>query len=378
LIKSVEDCGTAAAHQLIVDMSFSKQLLAWFELHGRKQLPWQHPRDPYRVWVSEIMLQQTQVATVINYFNRFMKRFPDVKSLAQASPDQVMHHWSGLGYYARARNLHQSAKQLMQSYQGELPDDLELLQGLPGIGRSTAGAIRSLAFGKFAPILDGNVKRVLTRYFAIDGWPGQGKVLKQLWSLSEALTPKQRTADYNQAMMDLGAMVCVRSKPICKDCPLVGRCQAFALGDVARYPASKPKKQRPERNTYLLILRDKEGRILLEQRPPVGVWGGLWSLPECSMEHEVETWCEQELGFQVTRLQHLPPRRHSFSHFHLDITPVVLQMNNPAKGLMDAGPRVWYNLSKPDDRGLAAPVTRILQEIESLVVKTDSSKGEVK
>ena len=360
------------------DHAFSDQVLAWFEVHGRKQLPWQHPKDPYRVWVSEIMLQQTQVATVIDYFNRFMEAFPDVQSLAEAEPDQVLHHWSGLGYYARARNLHRSAGLVMERYQGEIPDDLEALQSLPGIGRSTAGAIRSLAFGRFAPILDGNVKRVLTRYFAIEGWPGQSQVLKRLWEVSEALTPEQGTADYNQAMMDLGATLCVRSKPACLLCPLVSGCRAHAQGEETRFPASKPKKERPVRTTYLLILSDGEGKILLEQRPPSGVWGGLWSLPECSLEEGITDWCERELGFTVVPLERLAPRRHSFSHFHLDITPVMLQMKNPVKGLMDAGPRVWYNLSKPDDRGLAAPVSRILQEIRPQILITENSKGEAK
>ncbi|MCU7920596.1 MAG: A/G-specific adenine glycosylase [Candidatus Thiodiazotropha sp. (ex Epidulcina cf. delphinae)] len=359
------DSQATAVEEPLRDEHFSDRILAWFDRHGRKHLPWQQPPAPYRVWVSEIMLQQTQVNTVIGYFERFMDAFPDIASLAQADPDQVMHHWSGLGYYARARNLHRSAGLVMERHHGELPDDMEALQALPGIGRSTAGAIRSLAFGKYAPILDGNVKRVLARHFTIEGWPGQSRVLRHLWRLSDALTPRQRIADYNQAMMDLGAMVCARGKPACGVCPLVKSCQAHAQGDVSRYPLPKPRQKLPVRETRLLILVDADGAILLEQRPPTGIWGGLWSLPECPPERPLGEWCRRELGYETGKALSLPPRRHSFSHFHLDITPVVLPVNKPAKGLMDAGARVWYNLSRPDDRGLAAPVSRILQEIKS-------------
>ena len=343
---------------------FSDQVLAWFALHGRKDLPWQHPRDPYCVWVSEIMLQQTQVNTVVNYFNRFMKSFPNLKALAEADTDQVMHHWSGLGYYARARNLHQCAKQVVAHYQGALPDDLEQLQGLPGIGRSTAGAIRSLGFGKQAAILDGNVKRVLARRFTVAGWPGHSAVAKQLWKLSEAVTPHRDSADYNQAMMDLGAMVCLRTKPLCDVCPLVQDCRAYQAGSIASYPGSKPKKAKPVRTAQLLILRDDNERILLQQRPPSGIWGGLWSLPECPLEEQIETWCQHNLGISAVQQHQLRLRRHSFTHFHLDITPVLLQVKKTPKGIMDDHSLVWYNLSKPEDLGLAAPVSRILQEID--------------
>ncbi|MCU7906176.1 MAG: A/G-specific adenine glycosylase [Candidatus Thiodiazotropha sp. (ex Epidulcina cf. delphinae)] len=358
------DSRSKAVKETLSAPAFSKQVLDWFDRRGRKHLPWQQSRDPYRIWVSEIMLQQTRVNTVIDYFERFMQAFPDMAALAQAEPDRVMHHWSGLGYYSRARNLHRSAGLVMERHRGELPNDIEALQALPGIGRSTAGAIRSLAFGKFAPILDGNVKRVLARCFTIEGWPGQSRVLRHLWQLSEALTPRQRTADYNQAMMDLGATVCVRGKPACTVCPIVASCRAHAQGDVSRYPAPKPGKKLPVRESRLLILVDSAGEILLERRPPSGIWGGLWSLPECPPERTLQEWCRSELGYEVDRERFLTPRRHSFSHFHLDISPVVVQVKKPVKGIMDAGARVWYNLSRPDDRGLAAPVSRILQEIK--------------
>jgi A/G-specific adenine glycosylase len=345
---------------------FSQRVLTWFEEHGRKDLPWQRQRDPYRIWVSEIMLQQTQVNTVIGYFERFIEAFPDVAALADAELDRVMHHWSGLGYYARARNLHLAATEIMARHQGVVPNDIEALQALPGIGRSTAGAIRSLAFGEFAPILDGNVKRVLVRHFAIPGWPGSSAVLKQLWQLSEQLTPHEGTAHYNQAMMDLGATRCVRGKPKCHACPLDVSCQALAEGDTSRYPAPKPKKALPVRTTCMLIVSDDAGAILLEQRPPTGVWGGLWSLPESPTDQPLERWCRDRLGYEVEERDRLQPRRHTFSHFHLDITPVVAVVKNPAEGLMDGGARVWYNLSQPDDLGLAAPVSRILREIRQL------------
>ncbi|MET0070546.1 MAG: A/G-specific adenine glycosylase [Candidatus Thiodiazotropha sp.] len=345
---------------------FARRVLAWFDDHGRKDLPWQHPRDPYRIWVSEIMLQQTQVNTVIGYFQRFMEAFPDVAALAAAERDRVLHHWSGLGYYARARNLHRAAREIMAQHQGRVPADIETLQTLPGIGRSTAGAIRSLAFGEYAPILDGNVKRVLARHFAIPGWPGRSAVQKQLWQLSGELTPRRRTADYNQAIMDLGATRCTRGRPNCGACPLQATCRALAEGNPSRYPAPKPKKALPVRDTRMVILSDSSGDILLEQRPPSGVWGGLWSLPESPSGQRLENWCRDVLGYEVVEQTRLPPRRHSFSHFHLDITPVLVALKNPAQGLMDGGARVWYNLSQPDDRGLAAPVSRILSEIRQL------------
>lgn len=344
---------------------FVEQVLAWFAQHGRKHLPWQNPRDPYRVWVSEIMLQQTQVTTVIDYFNRFMETFPQLKSLAEADSDLVMHHWSGLGYYARARNLHRCAQQVMAGYQGKLPEEIESLQSLPGIGRSTAGAIRSLGFGRYAAILDGNVKRVLARHYAVEGWPGQAAVMKRLWQLSEQLTPQRQCADYNQAMMDLGAMVCVRTKPLCGTCPLANSCVARARHEIERYPGKKPKTSKPERSAQLLVVLDGADNVLLQKRPPSGIWGGLWSLPECPVEQRGEHWCQANLGLRVKQLRLLAPRRHTFSHFHLDITPVVLKMEKPLKAVMDENSLVWYNLSEPEDLGLAAPVSTILQQIDS-------------
>ncbi len=342
---------------------FVRRVLAWFDRHGRKDLPWQQPRDPYRVWISEIMLQQTQVNTVIGYFEAFTKAFPDLASLAAAELDEVMHHWSGLGYYARARNLHQCAKTVRQHHGGRFPKPQQALEALPGIGRSTAGAIRSLGQGRPAAILDGNVKRVLTRFFAIEGWPGTAAVLRRLWSLSETLTPTGRCADYNQAMMDLGALVCSRGRPACSACPLKADCVAHAQGNPGAYPAAKPKKRLPLKSARLMILADRKGRILLHQRPPSGIWGGLWSLPECPQETGIEQWCRHRIGFEIGPQQPLPVRRHSFSHFHLDIQPVRAQIKNPSRCIMDGEEWVWYNPAEPDKRGLAAPVARILREL---------------
>jgi A/G-specific adenine glycosylase len=322
------------------------------------------------------MLQQTQVATVIGYFKRFMAAFPDLKALAEADSDRVMHHWSGLGYYARARNLQRCAKVVMADYHGRLPDEVEALQNLPGIGRSTAGAIRSLAFGKFAAILDGNVKRVLARYHAIEGWPGEAAVAKSLWQLSETLTPQTNTAEYNQAMMDLGAMVCIRRNPLCHACPLAQGCQARSTGGVSRYPGRKQKTEKPVRKRQLLILLDCKDNILLQQRPPSGIWGGLWSLPECPEDQHSEAWCRRNLGISAKQLHKLKIRRHSFSHFHLEITPVLLRVEKPRKAVMDEPGLVWYNLSKPEDLGLAAPVSHILQEIDPKIPIIELTKGE--
>lgn len=357
---------------------FAEQVLGWFDRHGRKHLPWQNPRDPYRVWVSEIMLQQTQVTTVIDYFNRFMETFPELKALAEADSDLVMHHWSGLGYYARARNLHRCAQQVMAEHQGKLPEDLESLQSLPGIGRSTAGAIRSLAFGHYAAILDGNVKRVLARHFAVEGWPGEAAVLKRLWQLSEQQTPHSRCADYNQAMMDLGAMVCVRTKPQCGACPLAQSCAARERGEIGRFPGKKAKSSKPVRSAQLLVVLDEADNILLQKRPPSGIWGGLWSLPECPLEQQSEHWCEVNLGLQVKQLSLLSPRRHTFSHFHLDITPVLLRIEKSLKVVMDESSLVWYNLSEPEDLGLAAPVSTILQQIDPKIPIVENSEGEAR
>jgi len=344
---------------------FARRVLDWFELYGRKDLPWQQAVDPYRVWVSEIMLQQTQVATVIPYFEAFMQRFADVQALAAAPLDEVLHHWSGLGYYARARNLHKAAQYVVDEHGGQFPQDVEALQQLPGVGRSTAGAIASLAMGVAAPILDGNVKRVLARHDAVEGWPGSSAVAAELWRLSERLTPTEQVAAYNQAMMDLGATLCTRSRPRCGDCPLADTCVAHAQGNWQAYPGRKPKKPLPVRSVQMLLLRNPHGEVLLAQRPPQGIWGGLWGFPELAGDADPLAWCqEQQLG-EAQLQRELPPRRHTFSHFHLDIRPREILLHEPGWRVLEGASSVWYNPQQPDERGLAAPVSRLLEELNS-------------
>lgn len=344
---------------------FSRRLLHWFDDHGRKDLPWQRKVTPYRVWVSEVMLQQTQVATVIPYFERFMSVFPDVDALASAHIDQVLHFWSGLGYYARARNLHKSACLVRDLYDGVFPDELEQVTALPGVGLSTAGAILSLAMGQRHAILDGNVKRVLARFYAIPGWPGQSAVAKKLWQLSDALTPHARVTDYNQAMMDLGAVICTRNKPLCNQCPLAYGCRALTNGETNRYPGRKQKKPLPVRQVQMLLLQDMQGRLLLEQRPPAGIWGGLWSFPELSAGEDIQHWCQEQFGYMDVQTRELPLRRHTFTHFHMDIQPSQILLEKPGWQVLDGDRRVWYNPAQPDERGLAAPVKLLLDEILS-------------
>ena len=341
---------------------FAPRVLAWSDEHGRTNLPWQRDPTPYRVWVSEIMLQQTQVATVIPYYERFMGRFPDLAALADAPLDDVLGHWSGLGYYARARNLHRCARVVRDHHGGRFPESIETVESLPGIGRSTAGAILSLALGQHHPILDGNVKRVLARAFAVDGWPGRSAVLARLWNLSARVTPPERTARFNQAMMDLGATLCTRSRPDCARCPIAADCRALALGDPARFPGKKPKKATPVRRTIMLAARDAGGALLLERRPPTGIWGGLWSLPEVDSLDDVAARladCGLEpagAGESVARL------RHTFSHYHLDIDVHAVAVRYDAAGVLEGDRLVWYNGGSPPG-GVAAPVARILDSL---------------
>lgn len=340
--------------------AFSRRVLEWFDAHGRKRLPWKENPTPYRVWVSEIMLQQTQVATVISYYERFMARFPHLIALADAEVDAVLELWAGLGYYARARHLYQAARIVRDQYGGELPLDSTLLQTLPGIGRSTAGAILALAAGQRQPILDGNLKRLLARFAAIDGWPGQSPVLAALWELAERYTPVERVADYTQAMMDLGALICTPRRPHCPQCPLATDCAAHAQGRESDYPAPKPRRDLPVRATRMLLLRGAEDTVLLERRPPVGVWGGLWSFPECPPEADIAVWCRERLGLEVVVGIPWSVRRHRFSHFHLDITPAPATVTRAASAVMEGERFVWYNICRPDGRGVAAPVRQLL------------------
>ncbi|WP_439101299.1 A/G-specific adenine glycosylase [Congregibacter sp.] len=341
---------------------FAKRLLAWYDLHGRHNLPWQRDATPYHVWLSEIMLQQTQVATVIPYYERFTNSFPDIQALAATDIDDVLHHWSGLGYYARARNLHKAAKTVATDFSGKFPADLDALQSLPGIGRSTAGAILSTALGGRAAILDGNVKRVLARFHAVEGWPGKTAVASRLWELAEEHTPDSRIAAYTQGIMDLGATLCTRSKPDCHRCPLADDCVARAHGRQTEFPGKKPKKTIPTRTTSFIIAHTPDGELLLERRQPSGIWGGLWCFPEVDDDASAKSYCEEVLAARVLRTTALPALRHSFSHYHLEISPLLLTLSKtPALIREGQEVRCWPTTETPAV-GLAAPVKRIWQQ----------------
>lgn len=347
--------------------NFSQLLLKWFDHHGRKDLPWQQNPTPYRVWVSEIMLQQTQVNTVIDYFTRFMQRFPDVVSLANAELDEVLHLWTGLGYYARARNLHRAAQIIRDEHGGEFPGQIDTVINLPGIGRSTAGAILSLSLDQQQPILDGNVKRVLSRYHGIEGWPGTPAIEKAMWQLAEQHTPMQRNAAYTQAIMDLGATLCNR-RPDCDRCPVQTGCVAFQQGSQTQLPAPKPKKALPLKRTVMLVLRNPAGEVLLQQRPPTGIWGGLWSFPEAEANDDqtLRQWSADQLGHEISIRERWPTVRHTFSHFHLDIEPVIAEATANAHQVREIVTAQWLSPAQPPKLGLAAPVKLILQQLANL------------
>lgn len=342
------------------DSVFSQAVLNWFDDHGRHDLPWQKNKTPYRVWVSEIMLQQTQVVTVIDYYQRFMSRFPTVQSLAEAETDEVLHYWTGLGYYARARNLHKCAIAVVNEHAGEFPKSVEALEALSGIGRSTAGAIASISMGISASILDGNVKRVLSRFHAIEGWPGNKKVADGMWEIAERYTPQKRTGDYTQAMMDLGATLCSRSKPQCQVCPLMSQCEAYEQGNVKAYPNSKPKKEKPIKATRMLII-EHDDEVLLLQQPDSGIWGGLWIFPQ---QDVVESYAESEwlLNGSIERVEDKETFRHTFSHYHLDIHPIRIKLAHKPD-LVGERPLLWYDLANPASVGLAAPVKKLLESL---------------
>ncbi len=341
--------------------SFHRKLLAWFDRHGRHDLPWQKKQTPYAVWVSEVMLQQTQVATVIPYYHRFMKRFPSIKSLSEASIDEVLQHWSGLGYYARGRNLHRCALILREQYHGRFPNTVAEVSQLPGIGRSTAGAILSLSRDVPAAILDGNVKRVLTRFFALEGLPNSTAFIKQLWTLAEELTPQRRCRDYNQAMMDLGALVCTRVRPMCSSCPLQKDCLAYQLGVPHRFPQKKQARQRSQKRVCMLLLESQAGEILLQKRPAVGVWGGLWSFPECVDLSAAKRLCKQQYACTLLSCKKMPEFKHVFSHFDLLITPINMMVQR-SSAIMDSDSQFWYKRGDALPGGVSAVVSRLISQ----------------
>lgn len=333
--------------------SFSERVLAWFEVHGRKHLPWQQGVNAYKTWVSEIMLQQTQVATVIPYFNRFVERFPNVVALADAEQDDVLAHWAGLGYYSRARNLHKAAQIICDEYQGIFPNDIEGAIALPGVGKSTAGAILSLAYQQRHAILDGNVKRVLSRHQMIEGIPNQASTLKKQWAVAEAFTPAQDSHKYTQAMMDLGAIICTRSKPQCEACPVQVDCGAYHNDCITNYPNKKPKKVLPEKHVTMLIITDGE-RIHLEKRPDKGIWGGLWSLPEVVDKNHISA-CLQQYGATGSTTKKQPVYTHTFTHYRLHITPLIVHIAKLEEG---------FSAAVYDTLALPTPIRRILARIE--------------
>ena len=340
------------------------RLIGWHARHGRKHLPWQRDPTPYRVWVSEVMLQQTRVSVVIGYYERFMERFPELPALAGASLDDVLRSWTGLGYYSRARNLHRAAAIVRDRHGGEMPRDFDALVALPGIGRSTAGAILALSHGDRHPILDGNVKRVLCRYHGIDGWPGQSRVQRILWSLAERHTPRERVAAYTQAIMDLGATLCVRSRPLCAACPLAADCAARHDGAQAKLPAPRPRRAVPRRRTAFLVLRDRDGSLLLERRPPSGIWGGLWCFPECDPGADIEVACRSRFGVRPAGVTALAPIAHGFTHFRLDVHPFLVEVGGDCgSAVADAGERRWYPPGAAAKLGLAAPVKRLIVKL---------------
>jgi A/G-specific adenine glycosylase len=346
--------------------SFSARLIAWQEHAGRRDLPWQNTRDAYRIWISEIMLQQTQVATVMPYYQRFLSVLPDVQSLAAASIDVVLQLWSGLGYYRRAHLLHRAAQEVVGRHGGAFPRDAATLATLPGIGRSTAAAIAAFAYGERGAILDGNVKRVLARHRGIDGYAGDPAVQRALWARAEELLPRTRIETYTQALMDLGAMVCLRSTPDCVRCPVAADCVARLQNRIAELPLPRPRKPLPQHEVAVLLI-GRGDEILLERRPPTGIWAGLWSLPEVSCDTDVATYCRDRFGADVAAGPALAPIEHTFTHFRLRLTPLPCTVERWPTRMEDSGRSTWVWLPLPEATGAAlpAPIKKLLRELRA-------------
>lgn len=342
--------------------SFSQHVIAWQRLHGRHDLPWQNTCDPYAIWVSEIMLQQTQVSAVIPYYQRFMARFPDIPSLANSEEDEVLRHWSGLGYYSRARNLYVAAQVVVERFGGVFPREIDAIQILPGIGRSTAAAIAVFSFGQRQAILDGNVKRVLTRYYGIQGWPGQPAVEKQLWALGMDLLPETAIEAYTQGLMDLGATLCTRSNPACDACPLHSACVARRDGLTGELPTPKPRKALPQRDIVMLLLFDGND-ILLEKRPPTGIWGGLWSLPEATDGEDAQVSVRHRFGLETEMMPTLPVFVHGFTHFRLRITPQPLRCIRNLREAREPG-TLWLDREEALGAAIPTPVRKLLNSLK--------------
>ena len=346
---------------------FAQRLIAWQRTHGRHDLPWQHA-DAYRVWLSEIMLQQTQVATVIPYYLRFIEAFPDIAALAAASEEEVLAHWSGLGYYARGRNLHRAAQVIAEQHGGKFPHRFEQILELPGIGRSTAAAICALAFHQHRAILDGNVKRVLARHAGIAGWAGDKKIETQLWQRAETLLPQRDIAAYTQGLMDLGAEVCTRSKPKCEACPVREDCVALQSDRIDELPTPRPKKNVPERHCVFLLLRHGND-ILLEKRPGSGIWGGLWCPPQFDDEAAANAWCAQH-SLKTADSEKLVPFTHTFTHFRLHIAPLLLDVDSRPHRVEQPG-QLWIETNNALQAAIPAPVRVILGKLEKRSAQRD-------
>jgi A/G-specific adenine glycosylase len=345
--------------------TFANRLIRWQRRHGRHDLPWQRTRDPYRIWLSEVMLQQTRVATVIPYYERFLARFPDVVSLARASLEEVLTLWSGLGYYSRARNLHAAAAMVVGPLGGRFPRRREAIETLPGVGRSTAAAIAVFASGAREAILDGNVKRVLARHFALRGVPGEKRTENRLWKIAESLLPSRDIRSYTQALMDLGADLCSRSRPACGKCPLKKSCRANAGGNAAAYPRPRPRKALPARTTSMLLLL-RGGEVLLEKRPPAGIWGGLWCFPEIPAGEDARDYCLRRWGTRLAAVARLPPVRHGFTHFTLNIVPVVCRASLASSLVSEPG-QVSLPLEDAAEAAVPAPVRKLLSGLSPQV-----------
>ena len=340
-------------------MDFSSRLIAWQRAHGRHDLPWQSA-DAYLVWLSEIMLQQTQVATVIPYYQRFVASFPNIAALAAATEEQVLAHWSGLGYYARGRNLHKAAQIIVEKHHGEFPREFEQIIELPGIGRSTAAAICALAYHERRAILDGNVKRVLARYCGIEGWAGNKKVEERLWQQAEALLPPYDVAIYTQSLMDMGATVCTRSRPKCALCPVQADCVALQTERTAELPTPRPRKAVPERHaTFLLLMHGND--ILLEKRPGSGIWGGLWCPPQFDDEEAAKEWFVRN-GMEASEGERLQTFTHTFTHFKLHITPLKIQLAHKPLRVAQAG-MVWLDVEEALGAAIPTPVRTMLAKV---------------
>jgi A/G-specific adenine glycosylase len=362
-VRSLVQSDVGIAHRS--ETSFvAAALIAWHAKQGRHDLPWQSDRTSYRVWISEIMLQQTQVATVIPYYARFMERFPDVRALADAPIDDVLHLWTGLGYYARARNMHRAAVMVRDEFGGKFPNTFEGVSSLPGIGRSTAGAILSLSLGQRFPIMDGNVKRVLSRYFGVEGSAMERAVSERLWQLADACTPAEGVGVYTQAIMDMGATVCTRRKPLCTYCPLSEGCVARLTGRQHELPSPRPARERRVRKVFMLVAVREDGSVLLERRPESGVWGGLWCLPEFDTSNAASSYMRQSLQKAQDQPRALSLVEHAFTHFDLVITPLLARCAGSA-GVMEGVQNVWYNTRAPARIGLPAPVKTLLEELAS-------------